>query len=154
MENNYRVDKVDREILKILMEDALTPYSEIARKLIISAGTVHVRMKRLTELGIVKGAQVLINEGKFGYGICAFVGIQLQKSSEYTEAVLKMKSIPEIVELHYTTGTYSILAKIFCKDTEHLREILTEKIQVIQGIQQTETFISLEENIKRQIKFD
>lgn len=148
----YQIDKLDQQILSILMKDATIPYTDIAKELLISGGTVHVRMKKLEEMGVVKGSQFVVNPMKVGYDICAFLGIFLEKGSEYNDAVARMKKIDEIVELHYLTGTYSMFAKIFCRDTNHLREVLNEKIQSIKGVSRTETFISLEESIKRQIK--
>jgi Lrp/AsnC family transcriptional regulator for asnA, asnC and gidA len=145
------IDKLDKQILSILMKDATLPYTEIAKDLSVSGGTVHVRMKKLEELGILKGSHLFINQNKIGYDICAFLGIFLKKGSEYNDAVSRMLEIPEIVELHYTTGQYSMFAKIICRDTQHLRQVLNEKIQAIKGVRRTETFISLEESISRQI---
>ncbi|MGQ0829891.1 MAG: Lrp/AsnC ligand binding domain-containing protein [Bacteroidota bacterium] len=152
MAQNFQIDKLDKQILSMLMKDAAIPYTEIAKELVVSAGTIHVRMKKLTETGVVLGSHVEINSAKAGYDICAFLGIYLDKGSEYHDAVIRLKKIPEIVELHYTTGIYSMFAKIVCKDTQHLREVLNEYIQPIKGIQRTETFISLEESIKRQVE--
>lgn len=149
-----QIDNIDLQILSILMNDATTPYTEIAKELVVSSGTVHVRMKKLHELGIVTGSNLLINPQKIGYDVCAFIGIYLQKGSEYRDAVEKMKGIAEVVELHYTTGNYSMFAKVICRDTNHLRTVLNEKLQVIEGIQRTETIISLEESIKRQISLE
>ena len=152
--HNSEIDNLDIQILSILMKNATTPYTEIAKELIVSGGTIHVRMKKLEDLGIIKGANLEINPQKLGYDVCAFLGIFLEKGSQYNEAVKKLKTVNEIVELHYTTGSWSIFAKIICRDTTHLREILNEQIQSVQGIQRTETFISLEESIKRQITLD
>ncbi len=148
----YQIDKVDKDILLLLIKDAFIPYTEIAKKLIISSGTVHVRMNKLKEIGIVKGVHIEIDAAKLGYDICAFLGIFLTRGSAYHDVVTRMKTIPEIVELHYTTGTYSMFAKIICRDTKHLREVLNEKIQEIKAVERTETFISLEESISRQVK--
>jgi Lrp/AsnC family transcriptional regulator for asnA, asnC and gidA len=149
---DLQIDKLDKQILSMLIKNAMTPYTEIAKELIISTGTVHVRMKKLTEMGVVLGSHLDIKPSKVGYDICAFLGIFLEKGSEYHDCVAQMKKIPEIVELHYTTGVYSMFAKIICKDTQHLREVLNEHIQIIRGVQRTETFISLEESIKRQVE--
>jgi Lrp/AsnC family transcriptional regulator for asnA, asnC and gidA len=151
MSKGAEIDILDRKILTILMEDAVVPYTEIAKKLEVSAGTIHVRMKKLIELGVVVGSQLIVNPTVIGYDICAFIGIFLDKGSAYSDARERMKEIPEIVELHYTTGVYSIFAKILCRDTNHLREVLNEKIQAIPGIQRTETFITLEQGFSRQI---
>lgn len=151
---NLEIDNVDLKILSILTEDANVPYTEIARKCFVSGGTVHVRMKKLTEMGIVTGAQLKIDYSKLGYDIIAFLGIYLEKSSMYGEVCEKLKAIPEIVSIHYTTGNYSIFAQLICKDTKHLREVLHDKIQNVKGIQRTETFISLEESVVRPLKLE
>ncbi|MES3019450.1 MAG: Lrp/AsnC ligand binding domain-containing protein [Bacteroidota bacterium] len=154
MENrsqNFEPDNLDLQILGILMEDATIPYTEIAKKLIVSGGTIHVRMKKMQDLGVIKGSHLMIDPQKIGYDICAFLGIFLEKGSQYKDAVENLRNIKEIVELHYCTGLYSMFAKIICRDTNHLRHVLNEDIQGVKGIQRTETFISLEESIKRQI---
>jgi Lrp/AsnC family transcriptional regulator for asnA, asnC and gidA len=133
------------------MEDAVVPYTEIAKQLDVSAGTIHVRMKKLLEQGVVKGSQLIIDPVVIGYDICAFIGIFLDKGSAYSDVRKQMMNIQEIVDLQYTTGVYSIFAKVLCRDTNHLREVLNEKIQPIQGIQRTETFIALEQGFARQI---
>ena len=157
MENrsqNFELDNLDTQILCILMEDATIPYTEIAKKLIVSGRTIHVRMKKMQELGVIKGSHLIIDPQKIGYDICAFLGIYLEKGSQYKDAVENLRAIKEVVELHYTTGSYSMFAKIICRDTNHLRQVLNEDIQGVKGIQRTETLISLEESIKRQISLD
>ncbi|GHA66067.1 Lrp/AsnC ligand binding domain-containing protein [Pontibacter akesuensis] len=151
---NYEIDNLDKQILSLLMLDVMRPYTDIAKELGVSGGTIHVRMKKLSEMGVVKGAQLLVNPSAVGFDICAFIGVFLEKGSEYNETVAKMRDIPEIVELHYTTGSYSMFAKIICRDTNHLREVLNEKLQSIAGVQRTETLISLEESINRQIRIN
>lgn len=152
MTQNFQLDKLDKQILSMLMNDATIPYTEIAKELVVSAGTIHVRMKKLTEEGVVLGSHLEIDPSKIGYDVCAFLGIFLEKGSEYNDAVVRLKKVPEVVELHYTTGVYSMFAKIVCRDTQHLREVLNEHIQTIKGVQRTETFISLEQSIKRQVE--
>ncbi|MFZ4544858.1 MAG: Lrp/AsnC ligand binding domain-containing protein [Saprospiraceae bacterium] len=146
---HVEIDQVDRQILSLLMKDANLPYTEIAKMIHVSGGTVHVRMKKLMDLGIVKGSGLIIDYVELGYDITAYLGIYLDKSSLYDEVSEQLKSIAEIVGANYTTGTYSIFAKIICRDTNHLRSVLHDKIQRISGIQRTETFISLEESINR-----
>ncbi|PKV67438.1 Lrp/AsnC ligand binding domain-containing protein [Pontibacter ramchanderi] len=148
---DLQIDKLDRQILHLLMQNVNRAYTDIAKELGVSGGTIHVRLKKLTEMGVVQGAQLLINPAAIGYDICAFIGVFLEKGSAYKEVVEKMRLIPEIVELHYTTGAYSMFVKIICRDTKHLREVLNEKMQGIAGVHRTETFISLEESISRQI---
>ncbi len=151
---NLEIDGLDIQILSMLMEDATTPYTEIAKKLIVSGGTIHVRMKKMQEMGIIKGSNLIIDAQKIGYDVCAYLGIYLEKGSTYKNAVDALEQVKEIVELHYTTGAWSMFAKLICRDTNHLRQVLNQQIQPIEGIQRTETFISLEESIKRQISLD
>lgn len=148
---NYEIDNLDKQILRLLMEDVTRAYTDIAKELGVSGGTIHVRMKKLNEMGVVKGAQLLVNPSAVGFDICAFIGVFLEKGSEYKEAVEQIRAIPEVVELHYTTGAYSMFAKLICRDTKHLREVLNEKLQAVEGVQRTETLISLDESISRQI---
>lgn len=151
MSKGVELDVLDRKILTILMDDAVVPYTEIAKQLDVSAGTIHVRMKKLIDQGVVQGSQLIVDPVVIGYDICAFIGIFLDKGSAYSDVRKQMVNIREIVELQYTTGVYSIFAKVLCRDTNHLREVLNEKIQPIQGIQRTETFIALEQGFVRQI---
>jgi len=153
MEKNPEIDTIDLKILTLLMEDANMPYTEIGKRIQVSGGTVHVRMKKMEQFGIVKGSQLVIDYSKLGWDISAFLGIYLDKSSLYDEVATQLLDIPEVVNINYTTGNYSIFAKIICRDTQHLREVLHDKIQKVQGIQRTETFISLEERINRPIAF-
>lgn len=148
------LDNLDRQILSILMKNATKPYTEIAKELIVSGGTIHVRMKKMEEMGIIRGANLIIDPQKLGYDVCAFIGIFLEKGTHYKTAVGFLEKIPEVVEVHYTTGSYSIFAKVICRDTAHLREVLNEKIQVVEGVQRTETLISMEESIRRQITLE
>ena len=149
MEKKFELDPLDYKILEILVKDANLPYTEIGSRLDVSGGTVHVRMKKMESLGIVKGAQLLIDYSKIGWDITAFLGIYLDKSSLYEDVAKQLEQIPEVVNIHYTTGIYSIFAKIICRDTQHLREVLHDKIQRVTGIQRTETFISLQESLIR-----
>lgn len=147
----YEIDKLDKEILSILVEDAKVPYTEIAQRLIVSAGTIHVRMKRMERLGIVKRATLMLDPVKLGYDLMAFIGIYLVKGSAYNEVIREIDKIPEVIEAHYTTGEYSIFIKIICRNTDHLREVINDKLQPINGIIRTETIISLSESIRKQV---
>ena len=146
-----KIDKLDRQILSLLMKDAGQPYTDIAKKVLMTGGTVHVRMKKLRDMGIVQGSNLIVDNSKLGFDICAFLGIYLDKSSLYEDVAEELRKFPEVVEAHYTTGIHSIFAKIYCKDTNHLRSVLHDKIQNIPGIQRTETFISLLESINRPV---
>ena len=152
MEKILDIDNVDLKIISLLNEDAKTPYTEIAKKVFVSSGTVHVRMKKLEDMGVVKSATLTIDFSKLGYDISAFLGIYLEKSSLYDSVIEKLKGISEVVSAYYTTGNYSIFAKIICRDTNHLRLVL-DKIQKVEGIDRTETLIVLEESINSPIQF-
>ena len=153
MAKNYEIDDVDLKILSQLMTDAKTPYTEIAKKVYVSGGTVHVRMKKLEEMGVVQGTTLQLDYSRLGFDVTCFLGVYLEKSSLYDQVVNKLKDVKEIVKIHYTTGNYNIFLKIHCRDTNHLREILNDKIQEIEGIERTETIISLEESLSRPIQF-
>lgn len=152
MAKNYEIDNTDLQILALLSEDAKMPYTEIAKKVFVSGGTVHVRMRKLEDMGIVQGATLKIDYSKLGYDITAFLGIYLEKSSYYDRVAIELEQIPEVVSLHYTTGPYSMYARVYCKDTNHLREVLHDKIQKIDGVERTESIISLEERVQRSIQ--
>ena len=153
MRKNYEIDNVDLKILNILMEDAKIPYTEVAKRVFVSGGTVHVRMKKLEEMGIVTGTTLKMDYSKLGFDVTCFMGIYLLKSSLYDSVVNNLKEIPEIVKVHYTTGNYNIFIKIHCKDTRHLKDVLHDKIQKVEGIERTETLISLEESLNRHLSF-
>ena len=145
------IDGVDKEILRFLMEDARKPILEIARKMGISGAAIHQRLRKMEQNGLIAGSKFVINPKVLGYSTMAFVGIYLDKAMRNPEAVKVLNNIPEVLECHYTTGNWSILAKILCKDNEHLMNVLNHKIQSIEGVSRTETFISLDQQIDRQI---
>jgi Lrp/AsnC family transcriptional regulator for asnA, asnC and gidA len=151
MAENLKIDNVDLKILEILMQDAKKPYTEVAKKAFVSGGTVHVRMSKMEEAGIVEKTTLKVNYAKLGYDITAFIGIFLQKSALYEQVMTALKTIPEVTSIHYTTGNYSMFVKIHCKDTNHLKVVLHDKIQQIEGIERTETMISLEESLDRSL---
>ncbi|MFI2741334.1 Lrp/AsnC ligand binding domain-containing protein [Zhouia sp. PK063] len=146
------IDGIDKEILRDLMEDARKPILEIARKIGISGAAIHQRLRKLETAGLIVGSRVIIDPKILGYSTVAFIGIYLDKAMRNPEAVKQLKEIPEVLECHYTTGNWSVLIKIICKDNEHLMNLLNHKIQTIEGVSRTETFISLNQQIERQIK--
>lgn len=151
MTENYQVDKTDLKILEILMQDAKKPFTEVAKKAFVSGGTVHVRMNKMEEAGIVEKTTLKLNYAKLGYDITAFIGIYLEKSALYDQVLAKLKGIPEITSIHYTTGNYSMFVRIHCRDTNHLKLVLHDKMQQVEGIERTETMISLEESLDRNL---
>ena len=146
------IDKLDLQIIQQLMSDASVSYADLGKKLFVSAGTIHVRIKKLQESGIVTANRYDVDLKKMGYDVIAFIGIYLEKSSLYDSVAKDLKKIPEIVRMNYTTGNYSIFAEIVCKDIAQLRTILHDELQKIKGIERTETFISLEESLNRNVK--
>jgi Lrp/AsnC family transcriptional regulator, regulator for asnA, asnC and gidA len=152
MSKNFEIDNTDLKILEILMQDAKRPYTEVAKKVNVSQGTVHVRMNKMEDAGILDKTTLRINYAKLGYDITAFIGIYLEKSALYDMVLAKLRSIPEITNIHYTTGNYSMFIKIHCRDTNHLKEVLHDKMQQVEGIERTETMISLEESLDRNLK--
>ncbi len=144
-------DKLDYQIINEMIETAETSYAELGKKLFVSGGTIHVRIKKLQDMGIVKGTKLNVDLKAMGYDVIAFIGIYLEKSSLYDTVVEELRKIPQIVRLNYTTGNYSMFAEIICKDISQLRYVLHDKLQKIKGIERTETFISLEESFSRNV---
>lgn len=149
MASSLNLDKTDFLIIQHMMEDNGISYADLGKKLFVSAGTIHVRIKKLQDAGIVKGSKLNVDLKALGYDVIAFIGIYLEKSSLYDSVMKELKKVKEIVRLNYTTGNYSMFAEIVCKDIQQLRFVLHDELQKIKGIERTETFISLEESFKR-----
>jgi Lrp/AsnC family transcriptional regulator for asnA, asnC and gidA len=145
------LDKLDFQIIQEMMEDAEISYADLGKKLFVSGGTIHVRIKKLEELKVVKGKKLSVDLKSLGYDVIAFIGVFLEKSSLYDSVAKELKKIPQIVRLNYTTGNYSMFAEIVCKDIQELRFVLHDELQKIKGIERTETFISLEESFDRNV---
>lgn len=148
---NNHLDELDLQILSLLIKDCRTPYLEIARICHVSGGTIHVRMKKMEDMGIIKGSRIILNLPKLGYDVCCFVGIYVDKTSSFNVVFDEMSTIKEVVELHLTTGNYSMFAKIVCTNISDLQDVLLNKINNIDGIQRTDTFVSLSQPIDRNI---
>ncbi|HMS52553.1 MAG TPA: Lrp/AsnC ligand binding domain-containing protein [Chitinophagales bacterium] len=149
---DLNIDNIDIQILTLLMENAKNPYAMIGAALGVSTGTVHGRIRKLEQNGIIKRHLLVVDYSKLGFDISAFLGIYLHSSSLYKQVASKLYEIDEVVSLDYPTGMYSMFVKLICRDTRHLKDVLHEKIQKIEGIQRTETFISLDESINRPAK--
>ncbi|HOZ85611.1 MAG TPA: Lrp/AsnC ligand binding domain-containing protein [Niabella sp.] len=152
MNPKLNLDKLDLQIIEHMMSDAEISYADLGKKLFVSGGTIHVRIKKLQKDGVVKGTRLNPDLKLLGYDVIAFIGIYLRESSLYDSVAKELYKIKEIVRLNYTTGNYSMFAEIVCKDITELREVLHEKLQKIKGIERTETFISLEESFSRSVK--
>lgn len=149
MSQHPKLDETDLHILSILMDNAKMPYTEVASRVCVSGGTVHLRMKKMEELGVIQGSSLNVDISKLGFDVTCYLGIYLSESSLYDEVADTLEKIPEVLSLHYTTGAYSIFVHLVCRDTKHLREILHDKVQSIPGIARTETLVSLEERFRR-----
>src|SRR5215216_7500185 len=152
MSGKLNLDKLDLQIIHEMMDNAEVSYADLGKKLFVSGGTIHVRIKKLEEAKIVKGKRLNVDLKTLGYDVIAFIGIYLEKSSLYDSVAKELQRIPEIVRLNYTTGNYSMFAEICCKDIAQLRSVLHDHLQKIKGIERTETFISLEESFSRHVK--
>jgi Lrp/AsnC family transcriptional regulator, regulator for asnA, asnC and gidA len=156
MSDNFQIDSLDRQIIQIMMKDARKPFLDIARKCKVSGAAIHQRMQKLRQAGIITGTHLEMSSRALGYHTCAFIGLQINLSTSRThqEVFEKIQRIPEIVECHHTTGKYSLFVKIYARGNEHLKQIITEQIQSILEVSNTETFISLEEGFSRQLPVD
>jgi len=155
MKKTYKpltLDGIDKKILRQLMKDARTPILEIARHIGISGAAIHQRLRKLEASGIIDGSKFIINPKILGYTTMAYIGIYLDRAMSNPTAVRELEKIPEVLECHYTTGNWSILIKVLCKDNEHLMTVLNKGIQQIEGVSRSETFISLNQQINRQIR--
>jgi len=151
METKYNIDNLDQKILSALIKNARMPFLEIARECHISGAAVHQRVKKMEEAGIITGARLLVKPLALGLGVCAFVGVHLEQSSLYPSTVTAIRNIPEVVECHFVTGNYALLLKLFCRDHEHLMNVLLNTIQTLPNVSNTETLISLEQIFERQV---
>lgn len=145
------IDALDEKILKLITRNARIPFLEVARECGVSGAAIHQRVQRLLNIGVVSGSEFLINPQKLGYNTCAYMGIYLDKATSHRKVVEELEKIPEIVECHYITGQYAIFVKVQTKTNKHLKKLIDEQIQTIEGISRTETFISLEMEFKRQV---
>tara|TARA_B100000768_G_C11179354_1_gene332243 strand:+ start:106 stop:588 length:483 start_codon:yes stop_codon:yes gene_type:complete len=146
MEYKLKIDEVDRQILDILIDNTRIPFTDIAKKLLISPGTVHVRVKKMEDAGIIKGSSLNLDYNQLGYSFIAYVGIFLAKTQKTKSVLDRLNSIPNITVAHITTGKFNIFCKVRARDTSHAKEIIFS-IDDIEGISRTESMISLEESI-------
>ncbi len=149
MDNKYECDNLDLAILHELQHNGRVSYLDLAKKLLVSGRTIHVRVDRLREYGILQGFTALVDYEKLGYKLTVFIGINLSHAHGHNEVITALRAMPEVLEAHYTTGTYSLLIKVMAKDPRDLHHFLVDKIQVIPSVQSTETLISLDTSIAR-----
>jgi Lrp/AsnC family transcriptional regulator for asnA, asnC and gidA len=146
-----KIDNLDKKILSILSKNARIPFKDVAAECNVSRAAIHQRVQHLIEAGVITGSGFDVNPKSLGYSTCTYVGISLEKGSMYKDVVEELQHIPEVVECHFTTGPYTMLVKLYARDNEQLMELLNGRLQGIHGVMSTETLISLEQSIKREI---
>jgi len=146
-----KIDNLDKHILDIITKNARIPFKDVAAECEVSRAAIHQRVQRLIDLGVIVGSGYHVNPKTLGYQTCTYIGIKLEKGSMYSEVVPELQKIPEIVECHFTTGPYTMMVKLYARDNEHLMQLLNGKIQSIKGVSATETLISLEQSVKREV---
>lgn len=146
-----KIDKLDKQIMEIISTNARIPFKDVAADCGVSRAAIHQRVQRLIDMNVIVGSGYNINPKSLGYNTCTYVGICLEKGSMYSRVVDELNKIPEIVECHYTTGPYTMLVKLYARDNEQLMDLLNRKIQGIMGVDSTETLISLDQSIKKEV---
>lgn len=147
-----KIDRLDKRILNIVINNARIPSKDVAFECGVSRAAIHQRIQRLQELKVITGSGYTVDPMALGYTTCTYIGVKLEKGSMYRDVLKEIEKIPEVVECHFTTGPYSMLIKVYAQDTRHLMELLNDKIQHIPGVTETETLISLEQSLNRQIQ--
>jgi Lrp/AsnC family transcriptional regulator for asnA, asnC and gidA len=146
-----KIDKLDKKILSVLSQNARIPFKDVAAECGVSRAAIHQRVQHLIEDGVITGSSFDVNPKSLGYSTCTYVGLNLERGSMYKEVVEQIATIPEVVECHFTTGPYTMLVKLYARDNEQLMDLLNNKLQGINGVISTETLISLEQSIKREV---
>ena len=147
---NYEIDSLDLKIITELQKNGRKPFLDIARKLAVSGGTIHQRVEKMKEIGIIQGSKIILDYKKLGFGVTVLVGVNLSHANKVLEVIDELKKIPEILEVHYTTGSYSLFLKIITKDIDDFHLFLIKKLQVIPNISSTESFICLNSPVLRE----
>lgn len=149
-----KLDELDYAILKLLIQDAKIPYTEVGKMLQVSSGTVHVRMRKLEQLGIVTGSTLAVNHEELGYKLCAFLSIELERTSMHDEVIQKLKEIPQVLSAYMISGPRSIMARVICRDKSDLTELLKSRIYPIEGIRDVEINVVLSEYFHRALSLE
>lgn len=150
---HQKLDRLDRQILKLISDDARIPFLEVARACNVSGAAIHQRIQKLIATGILKGSQFIIDPEKIGYETCAYIGLNLKNPEQFDEVVKSLQSIPEVVECHYTTGNYDLFIKIYAKNNHHLLNIIHDQLQPL-GLARSESIISFHSAIDRKPSID
>jgi len=150
---HHQLDALDKKILKMIAADARVPFLEVARACNVSGAAIHQRVQKLTSLGVLKGSQFIVEPESVGFETCAYIGLYLKDPSSFENVTEELKKIPEVVECHYTTGQYDMFIKLYARNNHHLLSIIHDKLQPL-NLARTETLISFNEAIKRQLPVD
>jgi len=148
--SKHELDKLDRKILKLIVNDARIPFLEVARECNVSGAAIHQRVQKLTKAGILKGSEFIVDVEKIGYATCAYIGLFLSQADSYDEIVTALEKVPQVVECYYTTGKYDLLIKVYAQNNQKLLQFIQEKIMPL-GLARTETLVCLKESIKRKL---
>lgn len=148
---NFKIDDIDQKILGFLVKNARMPFLEIARECGVSGAAIHQRVKKLETNGIITGSRILVKPQALGLNVCAFMAISLSKADTYQQVVNDLKKIPSVVECHFITGEFAMLLKLYCKDHDHLMSVIMNSIQNVQNVVKTQTWVSLNQAIDRQV---
>ncbi len=146
-----KIDNLDKKILEIISCNARIPFKDVAAECGVSRAAIHQRVQRLVDMGVIVGSGYHVNPVSLGYNTCTYIGITLERGSLYKDVVKEFQKIPEIVECHFTTGPYTMLIKLYARDNAHLMELLNTNLQEIRGVISTETLISLNQSIKKEV---
>ena len=147
---NQKLDKLDKQILKMIADDARVAFLEVARACNVSGAAIHQRIQKLTNMGVLKGSEFIIDPEKIGYETCAFIGLNLKEPESFDGVVEKLKEMPEVVECHYTTGNYDLFIKVYAKNNHHLLTIIHDKLQPL-GLSSSQTLISFHSAFEHQL---
>lgn len=150
---HHQLDSLDEQILRLIADNARIPFLEVARACNVSGAAIHQRIQKLTNLGILKGSEYIIDPEKIGYETCAYIGLFLKDPGQFDEVVEALRKIPEVVECHFTTGQYDLFIKIYARNNHHLMSVIHDKLQPL-GLARSETIISFSEAIKRQMPIE
>ena len=146
-----KIDNLDRKILEIIMKNARIPSKDVALECNVSRAAIHQRIQRMIDLDVITGSGYHVDPNVLGFATCTYIGVKLERGSMYRTVVPELEKIPEVVECHFTTGPYTMLIKLYARDNQHLMELLNDKIQNIHGVTATETLISLDQSMNREI---
>ena len=149
-----KIDNLDKKILEIISCNARIPFKDVATECGVSRAAIHQRVQRLIDMGVIVGSGYHVNPASLGYNTCTYIGITLERGSMYKDVVKEVQKIPEIVECHFITGTYTAMVKLYCVDNEHLMRTIFDNILRISGVTNTQTYISLNEMFSREPHID